>query len=476
MVLCELAAAFLVLASERTMAVDHFVLRVLQITGTRMRNLAVLCATMAVFCSVLLDTSASVLVVGAVIAAVVRAIQDDAVQGYHQRALFDKATRLLPAMRRRQLENMLWPQRVSHGDDDLPPEMMGAVSLCESPLLSVDMSEGASFGESTEEALWDFIMYNTEFAAKPPRAPKHTPPPQPAYPTRSSLWDPERAQRAAKRTSFLEDGDVVFPGKDSPLPKRGYGNADESLLRVPIASLFAQGMVRDVMFWETRRYTTIFQDLLLCAVNASVIVSYITLYTNEANRYFLEYIRSRYGEEAVSMGTWWSLLAPMMVVSSITYWQNLSNGALHDYNWQVASVVVFFCWLLRRSYPFVYNLREDLIDNFDVLTVDFVMVLVALALPASSSSLLEAPTREYFNLWFRLPWTALLTLGCSGYMAEAVRVSDMVGWLTHWAPRSAQYKFVTQLLLTLGAAVLTELVGRKATVTLMMPVIMDITI
>ncbi|KAH6919589.1 hypothetical protein HPB50_029423 [Hyalomma asiaticum] len=112
--------------------------------------------------------------------------------------------------------------------------------------------------------------------------------------------------------------------------------------------------------------------------------------------------------------------------------------------------------------------------RFDVLTVDFVMVLLALALPASSSSLLEAPTREYNNLWFRLPWTALLTLGCSGYLAEAVRASDMVGWLANYAPHSAQYKFVTQLLLTLGAAVLTELVGRKATVTLMMPVIMDI--
>ncbi|KAL1414265.1 hypothetical protein MTO96_007629 [Rhipicephalus appendiculatus] len=228
MVLCELAAAILVLASERTMAVDHFVLRVLEITGTRMRNLAVLCAAMAVFCSVLLDTSASVLVVGAVIAAVVRAIQDDAVQGYHQRALFDKATRLLPAMRRRQLENMLWPQSAVHGDADLPPEMMGAVSLCESPLLSVDTTEGASLGESTEEALWDFIMYSTEFTAKTPRDPKHAPPAQPAYPTRSSLWDPQRAQRAPKRTSFLEDGAVVFPGNDSPLPKPGYGNADES--------------------------------------------------------------------------------------------------------------------------------------------------------------------------------------------------------------------------------------------------------
>ncbi|KAH6919613.1 hypothetical protein HPB50_029399 [Hyalomma asiaticum] len=233
-------------------------------------------------------------------------------------------------------------------------------------------------------------------------------------------------------------------------------------------------MVRDVIFWETSRYTTIFQDLLLCSVNASVVVSLITLYTNEANRYFVEYLQSRYGEEAVSVGTWWSLLAPMLIVSSVTYWQSLSNGALHDFNWQVASVVVFLCWLLRRSYPFVYNLQEDLFDNFDVLTVDFVMVLLALALPASSSSLLEAPTREYNNLWFRLPWTALLTLGCSGYLAEAVRESDMVGWLANYAPRSAQYKFVTQLLLTLGAAVLTELVGRKATVTLTMPVIMDI--
>ncbi|KAH7946439.1 hypothetical protein HPB49_024960 [Dermacentor silvarum] len=227
-VLCELAAAFLVLSSERTTAVDLFVLRVLQVTGTRMRTLAVLCATVGVFCSCLMDTNASVLVVGALITAVVRAIQDDVVQGYHQRALFDKATRLLPAIRRRQLENMLWPQRLSHGDDDLPPEMMGAVSLCESPLLSVDMTEGASFGESTEEALWDFAMYNTEFNNKAPRVPKHSPPTQPAYPTRSSLWDPERAQRTPKCTSFLEDGAVVLPGKDSPLPKRGYGNADES--------------------------------------------------------------------------------------------------------------------------------------------------------------------------------------------------------------------------------------------------------
>ncbi|XP_050033276.1 Na(+)/citrate cotransporter-like [Dermacentor andersoni] len=363
------------------------------------------------------------------------------------------------------------------------------------------MTEGPSFGESTEEALWDFVMYNSEFTAKKPRQPKHTPPAQPAYPTRSSLWDPQRAQRIQKCTSFMEDGAVVLPGKDSPLPKRGYGNADESILRVPIASLFAQGIVRDVMFWETRRYVTIFQNLLICAVNASVIVSYITLYTNDANRYFVEYLHSRYGEDAVTIGTWWSLLAPMMVVSSITWWQTVSGGALYDYdaplkmdaertikvalrkqlngyrnlnNWQVASVVVFFCWVLRRSYPFVYNLQEDLIDNFDVLTVDFVMVLVALALPASSSRLLEAPKREYANLWFRLPWTALLTLGCSGYMAEAVRTADVVGWLTHWAPRSAQYKFVTQLLLTLGAAVLTELVGRKATVSVMMPVVMDI--
>ncbi|XP_077507149.1 uncharacterized protein LOC144116285 isoform X2 [Amblyomma americanum] len=501
-VLTELAATFLVLAAEQTTVFDQLALKLLQVTGTRIRNLIFVSSATSALCTLLMDANASVLVVSALLAAIVRAIQDDIIQGYHQRALFDRATSRLPTLRRRQLENMLWPQRPSH-DDDLPSEIMGAVSLCESPLLSVDDSENASFGESTEQALWDFVMYSCEFAPRRPRTPKHTPPVQPAYPVRSSLYDPQRGPRQPKRASFYEDGTVIYPGRDSPLPKRGYTNADESILRVPVTSLFAQGTVRDVMFWETRRYSEIYRDLLLCSLNTSVVVSISALYTNNANRYFVEYFRSRYGSAPISSPVWWGMVSPMVAVACIIYWQHLSSVTLHDFDapqekdmlrmikvalqkqrstqqsfnqWHVMSIAVFVCWAGRRSYPFIYHLRDSLVDNYDTLAVDFAMLLVALLLPISSSSLLEAPGRQYTNLWFRLPWAALLATGCSGCLAEAMRATDALTWMTQWAPHNEQYKFVTQILLTLGAALLTELVGRRATIALMMPIVADVVV
>ncbi|KAH9372160.1 hypothetical protein HPB48_009707 [Haemaphysalis longicornis] len=111
--------------------------------------------------------------------------------------------------------------------------------------------------------------------------------------------------------------------------------------------------------------------------------------------------------------------------------------------------------------------------SFDTLVLDLSMVLVSLALPVSSSSVLHSPAREYGRLWFRLPWMALLAFGCSGCVADAVRSSCMVPWLIQYAPRSAQYKFVTQILFTVGAALLTELVGQTATMSLMLPVVTE---
>ncbi|XP_077552511.1 uncharacterized protein LOC144166950 [Haemaphysalis longicornis] len=223
-----MAAALVVLCTERTTAVDQIALKLTLFIGTRMRALVLFSAVAAIACTILLDASASIVVVGSLLGAFVRAIQEDIVQGCHQRALFEKATVRLPLYRRRQLEELLWP-RQSGADDDEATEVKGAVSLCESPLLmSMDGSEGSSLGESTEQALWDFLMYSLEFSPAGVYVRKHVPPPQPAYPQRSSLLDPTRGPRMPKLTSFLEDGVVVFPGSASPATKSGYGNADES--------------------------------------------------------------------------------------------------------------------------------------------------------------------------------------------------------------------------------------------------------
>lgn len=46
----------------------------------------------------------------------------------------------------------------------------------------------------------------------------------------------------------------------------------------------------------------------------------------------------------------------------------------------------------------------------------------------------------------------------------------MITWIATYLPQTPQYKFVTQIMFTLVAAVLTELVGNVATVSIMLPV------
>lgn len=46
----------------------------------------------------------------------------------------------------------------------------------------------------------------------------------------------------------------------------------------------------------------------------------------------------------------------------------------------------------------------------------------------------------------------------------------MISWIATYLPQTPQYKFVTQIMFTLVAAVLTELVGNVATVSIMLPV------
>ncbi|CAN7990055.1 unnamed protein product, partial [Ixodes pacificus] len=128
MALLELAAMFLVLGTERTTLFDRIALLLLKQVETRMRNLLIIAAGSTAFLTLLLGDTLAVLLVCSVLSCAVRALQDDVVQGHHQRALFDKATWKLPAFRRRQLEDMLWASKT----DDAVAEIAAPMSIYES--------------------------------------------------------------------------------------------------------------------------------------------------------------------------------------------------------------------------------------------------------------------------------------------------------------------------------------------------------
>lgn len=127
MALLELAAMFLVLGTERTTLFDRIALLLLKHAETRMRNLLIIAAGSTAFLTLLLGDTLAVLLVCSVLSCAVRALQDDVVQGHHQRALFEKATWQLPAFRRRQLEDMLWANKTDVA------EIAAPMSIYESP-------------------------------------------------------------------------------------------------------------------------------------------------------------------------------------------------------------------------------------------------------------------------------------------------------------------------------------------------------
>ncbi|CAN7938837.1 unnamed protein product [Ixodes hexagonus] len=495
MLLIELAATLLVLGSERSTLFDRVALRLLKHVETRMRNLVLIAAGSTALLTMVLDDTLAVLVVCSVLASAVRALQDVVVQGHHQRALFVKATCALPSFRKRQLEDMLWPKNT----DEATVDISTAVCIIQSPT-SFESSETTTPGNLTEENLWDGIMYSGEGQPEKARTPRHTPPRQPAYPARSSFFNRNK-DGPPKRAAFFEEGEVILPGSSSPLPKPSM-TCDDALMRLPFTTLFKQEIIRDVMFWETKRYKVIYRDLVLCSAITSVLVSTMSFEGNAANRFFTQYFLERFGQKLASWVFWWVLLTPMFAMSGVAFWQNLGNHTLRRFDapqdqesagtisaiigkqldsygsldhWKYMSMALFLVWTCRRSRPFVV-LVNDFLNPSDILVVDYTMVMILFVIPVSSSSVLMAPFNEYQDLAVRMPWTALMVNGCSVCIAVAIKESSMVAWFVKYLPANVQYKFVTQIVFTLTAAILTELVGNAATVSIILPVATDVAV
>ncbi|XP_064487545.1 solute carrier family 13 member 2-like [Ornithodoros turicata] len=484
-VLTELASTAVVFYAEQSALFTRVALWFLRRCGTRHRCILLSSITIGIVCSfTVLDSGTTVLILAAVLEASVRALQNESIQAIHQRALFDKATQRLPAFRRQQLANILWPP---HDSSSSSSE-------------SGSESESATPATSTEEYLWDGFMYPVDKSKQPPW-PLHIPPKAPLPPPgRSALKDPSKhshtPKAAPKQTTILTEGGVVIPGESSPLPKPKY-KAGEVKFQSSLQTIMKQGVLADVMYWNNRRYLKIYGNLLSSAAIATVVTAIPALHTNTANRYFLNYFRKRFEEDVVSPLTWYGLLAPVLVAPSFAFWTYVTRYTLRKFDaaqdrhsvaainvalekeeqrlgqirpWTYVSVVLLLIWIVKKGVEYFYISQGDMSAHRE-LSLDYLIVVAMYSV--STSMHLVSPADEVGP---RLPWRALLIYGGSACVASTIKEVAFVPWVASQFPEPGSYRFPAQMVLTVGAALLTEVISNEDTLAILLPVAVDMAI
>ncbi|XP_049271140.1 uncharacterized protein LOC119393923 [Rhipicephalus sanguineus] len=248
----QIAVVLMVASVDATSLLCRVALYVMGLFGTRVRTLLCSCVAGAALCTLLMSATAAVLLMAAVADKMVQLLQNELVQAFQQRALFDKTTVGMSSLRRRLLEDILWPRRFGDREPTRPiavdgPRSSPSTIPGEATMRLIHKWSSSQRGRGVDrESLpklanakyansWvlDFLtdtnvsddqLMNHEVSRtsapcstgtgeEPPR--RHTPPKSPVVPSKSSFLSVPRVRRL-KKTSILEDGQVVVPGQSSP--------------------------------------------------------------------------------------------------------------------------------------------------------------------------------------------------------------------------------------------------------------------
>ncbi|XP_064460109.1 Na(+)/citrate cotransporter-like isoform X2 [Ornithodoros turicata] len=481
----ELASVLLVLCINCTSLVTRTALAILEYCGTRMRAILLSCLWATVATSLFLDSTAVVSVMVAIVGRLVTAIQDDVIQAFHQRSLFQKATEGFTAIRRKGLEDALFrkPEDKNNWTNKIAPVHYETNSRSEEP----SCQSATPRGSTTTEV---------------PSVELHSPPKQPAFPLKSSLAAAGKpVGRPKLQTSIFEKGKVINPGVASPTPKP---SLRENVMRHASSTYMKPGILNDVAFWESQRYKRMERDLIISVTMASFLTSVISLAGNRGNRYFVAYFKMRFGQDVITHTIWWMLMLPVVIPSMIACWNRYNARILHKYDarlnkdaarairkclkkqksnlgkhrrLELLVAALFVSWLLSR----IIVINEDVEEHYNFATrslmFDYLIVVLLFALPCYGEqiSYVVDGFLGFQEIKRNVPWSAIIIYGGSTSMAFAMRNSSVADWLLRDLPYSSNHgRLFTQAFLTMWASLITELVGNVATVSMLLPISVDV--
>ncbi|KAH6945714.1 hypothetical protein HPB50_009697 [Hyalomma asiaticum] len=243
------------------------------------------------------------------------------------------------------------------------------------------------------------------------------------------------AKKTRKRTSIMEGGKIVLPGASSPPPKTVVSQSDD-------LSSFLYGTRRpgrEYVGVKYQKQQTIHRQLAVATVLTCALSSALSLSRNRANLYFMEYFRDRFSVEVTSHLVWTSLLLPMQCVALMVAWLHVRLFILRELH-----PLAMLCLVIVYSLPFTKWLHGVFID-FD-------------------------------GIVRRLPWGSVITIAGSDAIMLIIKMSGFSQWLSAQLQRYAPNQLAMQCALAVASSLLTELIRNSSTVSILLPVAVDIAV
>ncbi|XP_077511981.1 uncharacterized protein LOC144122882 [Amblyomma americanum] len=539
-ILHELAMVLMVASVDATSLLCRTALYAVSLFGTRVRTLLCLCLTGAVLFTLLMNGTAAVLIMAAIADNMVQLLQNDLVQVFQQRALFEKATVGLSSLRRRLLQDILWPRRF--GDREPATTPAGNVP---SPALSASSDEttmrliqklssaqqGARHGADIETIpklanpkyanswVLDFLIdtnvaddqlvnhemsrasapVSTDSAEESP--PRHSPPKQPTVPNKSSLLSLPRQAGRRKKTSILEDGQVVIPGQSSPEHKPVKGI--NPYHRVQLPPTFQRYLLQQIIAWKKERYHIIHNQLLMGVVVASSLSSMLSRVQGSVQRDVIGYLESRFQRSIMSNAIWWIMLFPAEMVGLAAFWLRLKCNFLSIYDApedqqaqiaihllienlsrdiglfrhpELVPTTVLLTWVMAHSLNVLdWRGPYNFVDYHEHLDFDYLGVILVFSIPWVQCYL-GRPV-DFRKVARRLPWGAFFLYLSSLQLGFVTKEFGLAAWITkRMTSIPTPNLLLSQSTLAVCSALLTELTGDDATTSLLMPIVVELAV
>ncbi|XP_070388151.1 Na(+)/dicarboxylate cotransporter 3-like isoform X4 [Dermacentor albipictus] len=457
------------------------------------------------------------------------------IPAFQQRALFDQATVGLSSLRRRLLEDILWPRRfgdrepasqaVADGLRSLP-----STSSSEATMRLIHKWSSSPHGRGVDrESLpklanakyvnsWvldflidtnvtdDQLMNHEVSRASAPCSTetgeelvrRHSPPKQPVAPSKSSFLSLPRVSRRLKKTSILEDGQVVMPGQSSP--ERKGVKSIEPYRRPKVQQTFQRHQLQQIIAWRKDRYQTIHYQLLMGVVVASSLSSMLSRAHNSVQRNVIGYVESRFRQPMMTTAIWCIVLLPAELLGIGAFWLRIKFTFLTNFDApdnpeaqiaiqlliqkihkdiglfryaEIIPTVLLLTWVLVDSFNMLdWSAPFDFGDNRKHLEFDYLMAILAFAVPWQRWY--DGRTLDFRQVARRLPWGAFFLYLSSLQLGFVIKEFGLAAWISRRV-RSIQApnRHLSQVVLTACSALLTEMTGDAATASLLMPVAVD---
>ncbi|XP_070390678.1 Na(+)/citrate cotransporter-like isoform X4 [Dermacentor albipictus] len=509
----HVVAVMLVIRLCRSLSLfDRAAVVVIRHKGTRVRSLMLAFSALSLLATLFLDNGVTTLLMAALIERAAKALQDNTIQAYQKRALFNKATRGFSRHRRKTFEDLL--MRDAEQTEATAHQQSQALQQHDQPCSPAPSAERS---KDEDVAVWEACeQHPAKYSPSLASSMKETRKPSLASNLKFRLHD----SCVPRRISIMERGHVVLPGISSPTPPRarGIGNSANLSRRMTLMSTAAMDSIglKEIASWETERYTSLQRDLLLGAVMVTVIGSIVTPRGNTANVFLFSYLQMRFSNFVLHITSWVMIIFPvvgcaLLACLSVIYFvlvrqydaeedenarleilkviekQSEDLGALTPVERLVvvAVVVTAALWLAVHVIAFFANGgRFTSLSDQQTLVLDYLLVAllssVAAQWPAGRTEEGAAAASppcavDWRALVPHILWGPLVIHGSVSCIGPALQVSGAAYWIQALLNEFNLFPPTTiQIVLAVLSSVLTEFISIDVTVATLLPIVVDL--